>query len=92
MTDRFTVVDLTETLAIAENDECKYYQNNDEDFKRLCKRLNELDTFRTGYFELEKIIGQLRDENHRLRMTKIHISDLKCDLKWLKEHWGEKDD
>jgi len=43
MTDkRFVIVDLLETLAIANDDECKYYQNSNDDFKKLCELLNEL--------------------------------------------------
>jgi hypothetical protein len=39
---RFVIVDLLETLAIANDDECKYYQNSNDDFKRLCELLSEL--------------------------------------------------
>ena len=39
---RFNLVDLLETLAIADGDECKYYQNCNDDFMSLCKELNAL--------------------------------------------------
>ena len=39
---RFNLVDLLETLAIEEGDECKYYQNCNDDFMSLCNLLNEL--------------------------------------------------
>lgn len=39
---RFNLVDLLETLAITDGDECKYYQNCNDDFMSLCKELNTL--------------------------------------------------
>lgn len=39
---RFNLVDLLETLAIADGDECKYYQTCNDDFMSLCNLLNEL--------------------------------------------------
>ena len=39
---RFNVVDLLETLAISDGDECKYYQNCNDDWLQLRDLLNSL--------------------------------------------------
>ena len=61
-------------------------EDSEENIMILVNRLNELDTFRTGYFSLEKQIKQLKDENHRLRLTMCHLKDLNIDIEWLKKN------
>lgn len=59
--------------------------------QKIIERLNDLDSFREGYFDLQKQIKQLRDENHRLVLVRIHADDLHRDVEWLKENLGERD-
>lgn len=59
--------------------------------KTLVNRLNDLETFREGYNGLVKQYSQLCDENHRLRLTMVHLKELDFDIEWLKEHLTEWD-
>lgn len=88
---RFTFDMRDETpCLIDEETQCLYpIKDTRVNVKILINRLNDLDTFRKGYFELEKEVKQLRDENHRLRLTKLHLEDVSNDIEWLKEHWSD---
>ena len=39
--EQYKIVDLKETLAISDNGECKYYQNDNDCYKEVCKVLNK---------------------------------------------------
>ena len=68
---RFNIVDLLETLAIADGDDCKYYQNGNDDFMSLCNLLNALheenQKLQKVIVENENLIQLTYDDNNRLR-------------------------
>jgi uncharacterized protein YigA (DUF484 family) len=70
---RFNLVDLLETLAIADGDECKYYQNCNDDFMSLCKELNALhEENQQLKSDLARVIEQAR-KNNELCISDIRI-------------------
>lgn len=62
ITERFKIVDLLETLAIADGDECKYYQNSNDNFIKLCDLLNELSEENEQLKQKNKKLNHFVDE------------------------------
>jgi len=67
-----------------------YHFGNGFDAKDCCNMLNELQEenqqMKQRLSYAEKVNNGLIDENHRLRLTIIHSSDLNFDINWLKEN------
>lgn len=84
-------IETYELTCVVDNETKNFYFVVDSlaNIESFVNRLNDLDTFREGYFGLEKQIKQLRDENHRLRLTMSHLGSLNLDIEWLKEHIDE---
>ena len=66
--------------------------------KAICDLLNELaeenEELKKRVSHAEKVNIGLIEENHRLRLTLIHSSDLNFDINWLKENlkdWNNYD-
>ena len=95
---RFTIDVETENYenAYFENDKFLCYE---DDYDAILKRLNELaeenQQIKQRLGHAEKVNTGLIDENHRLRLTLIHSSDLNLDIGWLKENlnkWRDMND
>lgn len=54
-----------------------------------CEVVDLLNNYSEGYESLKKSYSKVIDENHRLRLVKIHADDLHRDVEWLKENLGE---
>jgi len=70
---------------------CHDWQNNQLlNFRETVDLLNELaeenQQLQQKLNYAEKVNNRLIDENHRLRLTIIHSSDLNFDINWLKEN------
>ena len=70
---------------------CHDWQNNQLlNFRETVDLLNELaeenQQLQQKLNYAEKVNTRLIDENHRLRLTIIHSSDLNFDINWLKEN------
>ena len=70
---------------------CHDWQNNQLlNFRETVDLLNELaeenQQLQQKLKYAEKVNTSLIDENHRLRLTIIHSSDLNFDINWLKEN------
>ena len=85
---RFTQKD-EDDWEILEHGEHLAFAHSGYNAQKIIERLNDLDSFREGYFDLQKQIKQLRDENHRLMLVRIHADDLHRDVEWLKENLGK---
>ena len=94
---RMEMIDSLEVPFIVDNDSAKklsdkttsyhtYGSHRIDKCLELVDLMNDLDTFRTGYSALEKQIKQLREENNRLRLLKIHLDSFDEDIEWLKNN------
>lgn len=54
-----------------------------------CEVVELLNNYFEGYESLKKSYSKVVDENHRLRLVRIHADDLHHDVEWLKENLGE---
>lgn len=81
-----------------ENKQCKeyntkLYSNSMKSEKQLLKQIKELEKenkeLKKRLSNAEKVNTGLIDENHRLRLTIVHSSDLNFDIEWLKENLKE---
>ena len=66
--EQYKIVNLQETLAIADKDECKYYQNDIGHFEELCELLNKQDhKINELNWMKEELAKQLNEEDERIR-------------------------
>lgn len=74
---RFNLVDLLETLAIADGDECKYYQTCNDDFMSLCNLLNELHNENEQLKQLNIPIDEIKDMviDYQGRVVGVYYND-----------------
>ena len=90
---RYMIEDIGNMFRVLKDNEpltTKFENCDKQDVNNLIAELNELaeenQQLQQKLNYAEKVNTRLIDENHRLRLTIIHSSDLNFDINWLKEN------